>query len=90
MDWVNTDIINIYLTELSHTYQDQGLLLIMDRAGWHTATRLEIPRNIRIEYLPPYSPELNPVERLQRWLRRGICRQGPYILQDNRDIKMSR
>ena len=65
---------NLYLKELSRTYQDQGLLLIMDRAGWHTAARLEISRNIRIEYLPPYSPELNPVERLWRWLRRHICR----------------
>jgi hypothetical protein len=64
----------LYLTELARTYQDQGLLLIMDRAGWHTADRLEIPRHVHIEYLPAYSPELNPVERLWRWLRRHVCR----------------
>jgi transposase len=74
LPWVNTDIMNLYLTELSRTYQDQGLLLIMDRAGWHTADRLEVPRNVHIEYLPAYSPELNPVERLWRWLRRHVCR----------------
>jgi transposase len=48
--------------------------LVMDRAGWHTATCLEIPRNIHIEYLPPYSPELNPVKRLWRWPHRHIYR----------------
>jgi transposase len=65
---------NIYLEELSLAYPDQELMLIMDQAGWHKAKGLRIPSNIKIEFLPPYSPELNPVEKLWQWLRRHICR----------------
>jgi len=38
--------------------------MITDGAGWHNTTSLTIPVNIRLEKLPPYSPELNPVEHL--------------------------
>ncbi len=40
--------------------------LILDRAGWHVARGLTVPDNITLVPLPPYSPELNPVERV--WL----------------------
>jgi transposase len=42
----------------------------MDRAGWHTSRELKVPPNIRVALLPPYSSELNPVERLWRWVKR--------------------
>jgi len=74
LPWVNTEMMNLYLEKLSAAYLDRELLLIMDRAGWHIAKALIIPHNIRIELLPPYSPELNPVERLWQWLRRHVCR----------------
>jgi len=38
--------------------------MIMDQAGWHKAKRLNVPDNITLHWLPPYSPELNPVEHL--------------------------
>ena len=38
----------------------------MDKAGWHTAGDLVVPENLSLVFLPPYSPELNPIERL--WL----------------------
>ena len=40
------------------------LVLVMDRAGWHMSQRLVIPSGICVEYLPAYSPELQPAERL--------------------------
>jgi len=57
---------NLYLSELSKEFSDHVIALIMDQAGWHKAKALVIPDNIKFIYLPPYSPELNPVERL--WL----------------------
>jgi len=74
LPWVNTEIMNLYLRQLSARYAEQQLLLIMDQAGWHSAHDLLIPTNITILPLPPYSPELNPVEKLWLWLRRHICR----------------
>lgn len=44
-------------------------LVIMDRAGWHS-NKLEVHfDNLSIMHLPPYSPELNPIEQVWAWLR---------------------
>jgi transposase len=51
----------------------------MDRAGWHTSKGLKVPPNIRIVLLPPYSPELNPVERLWQWLKRHAVRNRLHL-----------
>ena len=45
--------------------------MVMDQAGWHIAEALEVPTNMRIVFLPPYSPELNPAEHLWKALREG-------------------
>jgi transposase len=55
---------NAFLKILSENHQNQKIAIIMDGAGWHKSKSLEIPKNITIFFLPPYSPELNPVERL--------------------------
>ena len=60
------DIVNVFLKELSEAYSDKNILLIWDQAGYHRSKDLQIPSNIVIEPLPPYSPELNPAERLWR------------------------
>lgn len=44
----------------------------MDGAGWHKAKNLKRPENIEFIFLPPYSPELNPVERFWLYLKRII------------------
>lgn len=67
---VNTEIMNIYLEELSKEYKGKKILMIMDQAGWHRSKELKIPENIKIMFLPPYSPELNPVERLWKKTKR--------------------
>jgi hypothetical protein len=43
--------------------------LLLDRAGWPIARRLAVPENVTLLPLPPYSPELNPVERVWLYLR---------------------
>jgi transposase len=49
--------------------QHSCVRLITDGAGAHRSTRLKIAERLRLEHLPPYSPELNPVERLFKELR---------------------
>ena len=44
-------------------------VLVLDRAGWHGAKALAVPDAITLVPLPPYSPELNPVERVWLYLR---------------------
>ena len=40
--------------------------MVIDGAGWHRSDKVEIPEGIHLEILPPYSPELQPAERLWR------------------------
>lgn len=67
---VNTVLMNQFLAGLSGTLaNDQHAILVLDNAGWHVAKALQVPGNITLLLLPPYSPELNSVERLWAWLR---------------------
>jgi transposase len=63
----NTEMMNLFLEALSREIpDDQHVALIVDNAGWHRAKALRLPENISLVFLPPYSPELNPIERV--WL----------------------
>jgi hypothetical protein len=61
---------HLFLAELSQavTPGAHGLVL-MDKAGWHIADDLVVPANLSLVFLPRYSPELNPIERLWLYLR---------------------
>ena len=48
---------------------DEHVALVLDGAGWHGAKALRVPSNITLIKLPPYSPELNPVERVWLFLK---------------------
>jgi transposase len=65
----NTQAMNALLHGLSETYKEQDLLLFADSAGWHKSKELDIPANIHLELLPPYSPELNPTEHIWDYIR---------------------
>lgn len=43
---------------------NKQVLLVIDGAGWHRAKRVVVPAGIYLEFLPPYSPELQPAEHL--------------------------
>jgi transposase len=44
--------------------QERIIVLVLDNAGWHAEPGLRVPEGIRLVYLPPYSPELQPAECL--------------------------
>lgn len=71
-------MMSLYLQELGKAYPDETIWLILDGAGWHSSASLKKPSNIKLIALPPYSPELNPVERLWRWLRMNVCRNKHF------------
>jgi transposase len=60
---------SIFLKTLSEQQPNERIILCMDKAGWHTTNLLTTPNNIILWFLPPYSPELNPVELIWRELR---------------------
>lgn len=69
---------NVFLIEMSRMYKNQKIVLVMDGAGWHKSKALQLPENIEIFYLPPYSPELNPVEKLWQFVKDNVLRNKTY------------
>lgn len=67
----NTRMMNLHLAEISAAVTPGAhAMLVLDGAGWHrTGGRLRVPDNITLLRLPPYSPELNPVENVWAFLR---------------------
>jgi len=61
---------NLHLAEIARAIAPGAhALLVLDGAGWHTGKDLCVPDNITLLPLPPYAPELNPVENIWQYLR---------------------
>ena len=82
MPGVNTQYMSKYLEKLSEKYKGYELIIFMDQAGWHKSKGLIIPKNIKIIFLPPYSPELNPVERFWKFIKREVLHNVVYETLD--------
>ena len=73
MPEVNVEAMNEHLAEISRRVSVGAVaLLVLDGAGWHSSPRLNVPENIMLLPLPPYSPELNPVENIWEFLRANL------------------
>jgi len=66
----NTHAMQLHVDEISkYVARKAHAVVLMDRAGWHRAGDLEVPKNLTIILLPSRSPELNPVENVWQYLR---------------------
>jgi putative transposase len=65
----DTISMGVFLRELSAEFADDYILLGVDRASWHISKKLVIPDNVRLFFLPPYTPEFNPVEQIWKEIR---------------------
>ena len=85
---VSTTAMNLFLAELAAAVPaGTHAVLILDRAGWHISESLSVPANLTLVHLPPYSPELNPVERVwlylrERWLSHRVLAGGYEAVLD--------
>ncbi len=72
LPFANREAMNLHLREISQAVSEGAhALLVVDGAGWHTSAELEVPDNITLLSLPPYAPELNPVENIWQYLRQN-------------------
>ena len=69
LPWADTTTMNIFLSGFSKEFEHFRVVMAMDKAGWHRSNNLKIPDNITFLFLPPYSPELNPVENIWDYIR---------------------
>jgi hypothetical protein len=69
LPYCNTNCMNVFLQQLADAYPEDYLILVTDGASWHKAKNLQVPDNIKLIYLPPATPEMNPIEQIWAWLR---------------------
>ena len=86
--YFNTEGMNIYLQELSKKIPaGRHCVLVLDNAPVHKSKSLIIPDNITIIFLPPYSPELNPMERAWLYIKQNWLANSFF---DNYDILLNK
>lgn len=73
----NTSTMQLYLDDFAASLpEDVVALLVLDGASWHRSPKLIVPDNLRLVFLPPYTPELNPAEHLWPLLREVTANQA--------------
>ena len=76
MSSCDSECMNVFLRTLSKAYPNDTILLCCDGAAWHKSAKLDIPDNTRLFFIPPYTPEMNPIEQIWKEIRlRGFRNQ---------------
>lgn len=77
---------SLFLEEVGVRHPDEHIVMIMDGASWHKSQELRVPKNMELIYLPPYSPELNPVEHLWAEMRKTWFANSVFNSMDSLEI----
>lgn len=82
--YANSETFLLHLQEISQQIpQGRHAVLVIDQAGWHKAKNLDLPENLSLLFLPPYSPELNPQEQVWQYLKTNyLCNRVFKNLND--------
>jgi len=69
LPWADAQTMSIFLAHTAAQFAHEYGLMFLDGAGWHQAKDLRVPQNLKLIFLPPSSPQLNPAEHLWDHLR---------------------
>ncbi len=78
----NAGTFQIYLDEFSRHRPKEFKIIVLDNGAFHKAKSLVIPENIGLVFLPPYSPELNPAEKIWAVLKRKFTNKIHFTLDE--------
>lgn len=78
----NSLLFQLFLDEFSKQNPDELKLIVLDNGAFHKAKSLTIPENIVLIFLPPYSPELNPAEKIWAKFKRDFTNRLFHTLED--------
>ena len=82
--WLNK-VMETFAVDLGISEQNK-VLLIEDNAGWHSSHKVKIPSGIIVDYLPSYSPELQPAERLWTLVDEPLVNEHFDTIEEIEDI----
>jgi len=69
IEQVNCEVFEKYLVEFSKHRPDEYKIVVIDNAGFHSTKNMQVPDNIFLLRIPPYSPELNPCEQVWKYIK---------------------
>lgn len=69
MPLCNTECMKLFLEKLQAAFPEDLIVLVCDGAAWHKSGKLPVPEQITLMNIPPYTPEMNPIEQIWRELR---------------------
>ncbi len=69
---------------------DKPIVLVLDGAGWHRSAKLSVPEGIHLVFLPPYSPELQPSERLWPLTNEPLANRSFATLDELEQVQAER
>lgn len=72
----DSDNFQVFLNEMSKEKPDEYKIIFLDNGRFHKAKQLLIPKNIGLVFLPPYSPELNPAEKIWALLKKPLTNKS--------------
>ena len=75
----NADIFRLFLNEVANENPKTLIIMVLDNAPFHKAKKLKIPDNIKLLFLPPYYPELNPAEKMWARFKRAFTNNTIYV-----------
>lgn len=55
LPWANAETMQVFLAEMARRHAVDFIMMVMDQAGWHIAGHLDVPQNMRLEFLPALS-----------------------------------
>lgn len=73
LPYLHAEMFQLFVERFAQAFPDSLNLLLLDNSGAHTAQRLTLPANVCLVFLPPYCPELNPIERVWRDLKDALA-----------------
>jgi transposase len=73
LPYLNADTFQLFLDAFGHAFPDSVNILRLANSGAHTAPHIRWPEHVRCVWLPPYGPELNPIERVWRDLKDDLA-----------------
>ena len=83
LPYSNTNCMNLFLRKLAEAFPQDLILLGCDGAAWHKAKALVIPENVRLLFLPPATPEMNPIEQIWKEIRKRGFRNEIFKTLDH-------
>ena len=75
LEYTNSELFQQYLLKLSQHRPSEYKVVVIDNAGFHSTKDFQIPDNIFLWRIPPYSPELNPCEQVWAYMKQRFKNQ---------------